>query len=59
MRITAINIDGFGIFHETAITDLPPGLALFLGHNEAGKSTLLAYIRQILFGFPRINSADQ
>ncbi|MDI3307282.1 MAG: AAA family ATPase [Acetobacteraceae bacterium] len=31
---------------------MPPGLSVFLGPNEAGKTTLLAFIRQMLFGFP-------
>jgi len=35
------------------IRDLPPGLVVFSGPNEAGKSTLLAFLRGVLFGFPR------
>ena len=52
MRLTAIHIDGFGIFHDFDVVDLSPGLNVFLGDNEAGKTTLLAFIRTILFGFP-------
>ncbi len=52
MRITGFYIDGFGIFHNCRINNLSAGLNLFLGANEAGKSTLLAFFRQILFGFP-------
>ena len=52
MRISSLFIDGFGLFHNASIKDLPAGLVLFQGHNEAGKSTLLAFIRTILFGFP-------
>jgi len=52
MRLSAISIDGFGIFHNTSFSDLPNGLVLFQGDNEAGKSTLLAFIRTIFFGFP-------
>ena len=53
MRISDIHIDGYGVFHNVAWSDLPPGLALLRGDNEAGKSTLLNLIRDVLFGFPR------
>ena len=52
MRLTAIHIDGFGIFHDLDIAGLSPGLNVFLGDNESGKTTLLAFLRIILFGFP-------
>ena len=52
MRLTAIHIDGFGVFHDFDVVDLSPGLNVFLGDNESGKTTLLAFIRTILFGFP-------
>ncbi|MGH2511256.1 MAG: AAA family ATPase [Candidatus Limnocylindrales bacterium] len=50
MRIDEIGIDGFGLIHDRRITP-GPGLTLIRGENEAGKSTLLAFIRTILFGF--------
>ncbi|MBN1422769.1 MAG: AAA family ATPase [Planctomycetes bacterium] len=52
MRIRAIHIDGFGIFEGLDIRDLDPRLVLFHGPNEAGKTTLCAFIEAILFGFP-------
>ena len=52
MHITRLYIDGFGIFHQREFTGLHKGFNLFFGPNEAGKSTLLAFIRYILFGFP-------
>ena len=52
MRLTAIHIDGFGIFHNLDLVRLSPGLNVFLGDNESGKTTLLAFFRTILFGFP-------
>lgn len=58
MRASSIYIDGFGIFHDESLTGLDSGLVLFQGNNEAGKSTLLGFIRTILFGFPRANSRD-
>lgn len=50
MRITRILIDGFGQFHDTPL-EPAPGLTVIRGPNEAGKTTLLAFIRAILFGF--------
>jgi len=45
-------VDGFGVFRDYEERGLPEGLCLFLGPNEAGKSTLLAFLRGVLFGFP-------
>lgn len=53
MRITGWSIDGFGIFNGAQVTDLPEGLTVVYGPNEAGKSTTLAFIRGVLFGFPK------
>jgi len=59
MKIASIWIDGFGVFHEERIIGLSPGLNLFLGDNEAGKSTLLGFLRTLFFGFPlRSNSKE-
>lgn len=51
MKIDDIHVDGFGRFNQLSIEDLQPGLTIFSGANEAGKSTLLAFIRFMLFGF--------
>jgi uncharacterized protein YhaN len=56
MWLKALHVDGYGMFRDFAF---PPGegfsrgLTAVLGANEAGKSTLLSFIRDILFGFPR------
>ncbi len=52
MRLKGWHVDGFGIFRDYEIQDLPDGLTIFVGPNEAGKSTLLAFLRGALFGFP-------
>jgi len=52
MRLTRLYIDGFGLFHNLKIEGLSPELTVFLGMNESGKSTLLGFLRAILFGFP-------
>ncbi len=56
MRILGWFIDGFGVFKDYEVRGLPPGLTVFHGPNEAGKSTLLAFIRGVLFGFPHHRS---
>ena len=50
MRIETIFIDGFGVWHESRL-EPDSGLTVVRGDNEAGKTTLLAFIRAILFGF--------
>ena len=52
MRIEAIRIDGYGIHSGLEIKDLPPGLTIVAGPNEAGKTTILDFIRGVLFDFP-------
>ncbi len=58
MRISRIFVDGFGVFHHLSVEDLPPGFLLFSGDNEAGKSTCLWFIRDMLFGFRDKRSKD-
>ncbi|MFQ5451497.1 MAG: AAA family ATPase [Nitrospinaceae bacterium] len=53
MQIREIHIEGFGIFAKQHITGLTSGLNVILGANEAGKTTLMEFIRRILFGCPR------
>ncbi|MCH8156448.1 MAG: AAA family ATPase [Nitrospinae bacterium] len=52
MQIREIHVDGFGIFSGTRVTGLAPGLNIIYGPNEFGKTTLLEFVRRILFGFP-------
>jgi uncharacterized protein YhaN len=55
MRFSAIHIDSFGEFTEFSFDEIPPGLSVVIGDNEAGKTTILNFIRSILFGFPKRN----
>ncbi len=52
MRITGLHIDGFGRFTNRSFGPLERPVTIFYGPNEAGKSTLLEFIRRVLFGFP-------
>ena len=53
MRIRDIRIEGFGRFSDTKFGPLERSVTVFNGPNEAGKSTLLEFVRRVLFGFPR------
>ena len=57
MIFKEIHIDGFGIFNNFSMTRLKEGVNIILGNNEAGKSTLLKFLRYTLFGYPK--SIDQ
>jgi uncharacterized protein YhaN len=51
VRIERIELDGFGRFHDER-WEMPEGLTVLRGANEAGKTTLLNAVRALLFGFP-------
>ncbi len=52
MRIHELYVEGFGPFSETAVGPFTAPITVVYGPNEAGKSSLLAFIRTVLFGFP-------
>ena len=51
MRINDIQVDGFGVWKGLTVDSLDPGMTLFYGHNEAGKTTLMQFVRSSMFGF--------
>lgn len=51
MRIKDIQIDGFGVWTGLSVDSLPDGMTLFYGPNEAGKTTLMQFVRAMLYGF--------
>ena len=51
MKITDLQIDGFGVWSELKLDQLSDGLTVFCGPNEAGKTTLMQFIRSVLYGF--------
>ncbi|HHY45765.1 MAG TPA: AAA family ATPase, partial [Firmicutes bacterium] len=52
MKLRGWHIDGFGIFRDVGVDDIADGVTVFLGPNESGKTTLLEFLRRMLFGFP-------
>ena len=55
MKIRSLEIEHFGLFSGRDFDFSNHGLQLIYGPNEAGKSTLLQLIREVLFGFPLRN----
>lgn len=51
MRIESLHIDGFGVWHGLQLDALADRMTIFYGPNEAGKTTLLQFIRTVLYGF--------
>jgi len=51
MRITGLEIEGFGVWSGLKLEGLAEGLNVVGGPNEAGKTTLLQFVRSALYGF--------
>jgi uncharacterized protein YhaN len=57
MRFIKAYIDGYGKFHNLDFI-FEPGFNLFFGPNEAGKTTMMSFLRTIFFGFPGKKNAS-
>ncbi|MFM9117810.1 MAG: ATP-binding protein, partial [Planctomycetota bacterium] len=53
MKITDVKIDGFGIWSNLSVRRLSGDVTVFYGPNEAGKTTLMQFMRTVLYGFSR------
>lgn len=51
MKITSLDIERFGIWSGLHVRKLSEGLNVFYGPNEAGKTTLMQFVRAMLYGF--------
>ena len=51
MKITALEVDGYGVWSGLKLDGLSDGLNVFFGPNEAGKTTLMQFVRSVLYGF--------
>ncbi len=51
MKITGLQIDGYGVWKGLTIESLSDELNVLYGPNEAGKTTLLQFLRSVLYGF--------
>ena len=52
MRLRGWHVEGFGLLHDFRVEELSDGLTIIFGPNESGKTSLLAFIRGVLFGYP-------
>ncbi|NNJ26291.1 AAA family ATPase [Alienimonas chondri] len=51
MQITDIEIARFGVWRDLTLPLAGPGLNLLYGPNEAGKTTLMRFVRGVLYGY--------
>ncbi len=51
MKITDIQVDGFGVWKGLTVESISDEITVFCGENEAGKTTLMQFIRSMMFGF--------
>ncbi|QDU94877.1 ATP-binding protein [Lignipirellula cremea] len=51
MKITDLQVDGFGVWTKLSIENLNDRMTVFYGRNEAGKTTLMQFVRTVLYGF--------
>jgi len=51
MRVKDIQIDGFGVWSNLSVDSIPDTMTLFYGPNEAGKTTMMQFLRAMFYGF--------
>jgi uncharacterized protein YhaN len=51
MRISEAHIDGFGTWRDLSLENIGDGVTVVYGPNEAGKTTLMQFMRTMLYGF--------
>jgi uncharacterized protein YhaN len=51
MKFNELEVAGFGVWRELRLTNLSPGLNVFYGANESGKTTLMQFVRGVLYGY--------
>jgi len=50
VKISNLQVDGFGVWSGLRLDDLSEQMTVFYGANEAGKTTLMQFIRAVLYG---------
>lgn len=58
MKIISLEIDRFGVWRDVSLPFAESGVTVLYGPNEAGKSTLLRFVRGVLFGFQDSDTVD-
>jgi uncharacterized protein YhaN len=52
MKLERIHVDQFGAWKNLDLPVDPEGISVYYGPNEAGKTTLMRFVRGVLYGFP-------
>ena len=50
MKIKEIQVEGFGVWKGLTLESLSQDVNVFYGENEAGKTTLMHFVRSMMFG---------
>lgn len=53
MKITDLQLEQYGIYNHASWQPSQSSLNIVMGENESGKTTMLRFIRDMLFGYPR------
>lgn len=53
MKITDLQLQHYGIYHDASWQPSQTSLNIVMGENESGKTTMLRFIRDMLFGYGR------
>ena len=59
MKLERIHVDRFGAWNNLDLPVDSEGLSVFYGPNEAGKTTLMRFVRGVLYGFPEGREGSQ
>lgn len=59
MRVAEIQIERYGVWRNLNMPLGAQGLTPFYGPNEAGKSTLMRFLRGVLYGYAPTQAGDQ
>ncbi|MGE0718213.1 MAG: AAA family ATPase [Alphaproteobacteria bacterium] len=59
MRIRALTMERYGVFERRGVAFPGDGLTVVYGPNEAGKSTCLAAVGDLIFGIPQQSAMGQ
>jgi uncharacterized protein YhaN len=51
VKIKDVQIDGFGVWSGLTVDSMPDTMTVFYGPNEAGKTTLMQFLRTMFYGF--------
>lgn len=51
MKIRDVQIDGFGVWTGLSVHSMPDTMTVFYGPNEAGKTTVMQFLRSMFYGY--------